>query len=155
MQRELGNDLVRVENVSKTIDGVKILDNVSFMIRPGEKAAIISRNDLATTTLMQILAGKLEPDTGSVTWGQTAIPSYMPRDLDANFNNDELSILDWLRQYADKEQNDNTFLRGFLGKMLFSGDDIDKQIKVLSGGEKVRCMLSKMMLEKGQCLVIR
>lgn len=154
MQRELGNDLVRVENVSKTIDGVKILDNVSFMIRPGEKAAIISRNDLATTTLMQILAGKLEPDTGSVTWGQTAIPSYMPRDLDANFNNDELSILDWLRQYADKEQNDNTFLRGFLGKMLFSGDDIDKQIKVLSGGEKVRCMLSKMMLEKGNVLLL-
>ncbi len=154
MQRELGNDLVRVENVSKTIDGVKILDNVSFMIRPGEKAAIISRNDLATTTLMQILAGKLEPDTGSVTWGQTAITSYMPRDLDANFNNDELSILDWLRQYADKEQNDNTFLRGFLGKMLFSGDDIDKQIKVLSGGEKVRCMLSKMMLEKGNVLLL-
>lgn len=154
MQRELGNDLVRVENVSKTIDGVKILDNVSFMIRPGEKAAIISRNDLATTTLMQILAGKLEPDTGSVTWGQTAILSYMPRDLDANFNNDELSILDWLRQYADKEQNDNTFLRGFLGKMLFSGDDIDKQIKVLSGGEKVRCMLSKMMLEKGNVLLL-
>jgi len=154
MQRELGNDLVRVENVSKTIDGVKILDNVSFMIRPGEKAAIISRNDLATTTLMQILAGKLEPDTGSVTWGQTAIQSYMPRDLDANFNNDELSILDWLRQYADKEQNDNTFLRGFLGKMLFSGDDIDKQIKVLSGGEKVRCMLSKMMLEKGNVLLL-
>lgn len=154
MQRELGNDLVRVENVSKTIDGVKILDNVSFMIRPGEKAAIISRNDLATTTLMQILAGKLEPDTGSVTWGQTAISSYMPRDLDANFNNDELSILDWLRQYADKEQNDNTFLRGFLGKMLFSGDDIDKQIKVLSGGEKVRCMLSKMMLEKGNVLLL-
>ena len=154
MQRELGNDLVRVENVSKTIDGVKILDNVSFMIRPGEKAAIISRNDLATTTLMQILAGKLEPDTGSVTGGQTAIPSYMPRDLDANFNNDELSILDWLRQYADKEQNDNTFLRGFLGKMLFLGDDIDKQIKVLAGGEKVRCMLSKMMLEKGNVLLL-
>ncbi len=78
----------------------------------------------------------------------------MPRDLDANFNNDELSILDWLRQYADKEQNDNTFLRGFLGKMLFSGDDIDKQIKVLSGGEKVRCMLSKMMLEKGNVLLL-
>lgn len=154
MQRELGNDLVRVENVSKTIDGVKILDNVSFMIRPGEKAAIISRNDLATTTLMQILAGKLEPDTGSVTWGQTAVQSYMPRDLDANFNNDELSILDWLRQYANKEQNDNTFLRGFLGKMLFSGDDIQKQIKVLSGGEKVRCMLSKMMLEKGNVLLL-
>lgn len=154
MERELGNDLLKVENVSKTIDGVKILDNVSFMIRPGEKAAIISRNDLAQTTLMQIIAGELEPDTGSVTWGQTTIRSYMPKDLNANFNNDELSILDWLRQYATKEQNDNTFLRGFLGKMLFSGDDIEKQIKVLSGGEKVRCMLSKMMLLQGNVLLM-
>lgn len=154
MERELGNDLLKVENVSKTIDGVKILDNISFMVRPGEKAAIISRNDLAQTTLMQIIAGELAPDTGSVTWGQTTIRSYMPKDLNANFNNDELSILDWLRQYATKEQNDNTFLRGFLGKMLFSGDDIEKQIKVLSGGEKVRCMLSKMMLQQGNTLLL-
>lgn len=154
MTRDLGNDLLFVENISKTIDGVKILDNVSFTIRPGEKAAILSRSDLAQTTLMQILAGTMMPDTGSVKYGQTVITSYIPRDLDANFNNEELSILDWLRQYATKEQNDNTFLRGFLGKMLFSGDDIKKQIKVLSGGEKVRCMLSKMMLEKGNCLLL-
>lgn len=153
-QRDLGNDLLRVENVSKTIDGVKILDNINFTIRPGEKAAILSRSDLAQTTMMQILAGMLKPDTGTVKYGQTVITSSLPRDLDANFNNEELSILDWLRQYATKEQNDNTFLRGFLGKMLFSGDDIQKQIKVLSGGEKVRCMLSKMMLEQGNTLLL-
>lgn len=153
-QRDLGNDLLRVENVSKTIDGVKILDNINFTIRPGEKAAILSRSDLAQTTMMQILAGTLKPDTGTVKYGQTVITSSLPRDLDANFNNEELSILDWLRQYATKEQNDNTFLRGFLGKMLFSGDDIQKQIKVLSGGEKVRCILSKMMLEQGNTLLL-
>ncbi|MBX0284105.1 ABC-F family ATP-binding cassette domain-containing protein [Ligilactobacillus salivarius] len=154
MERELGNDLVKVENVSHTIDGEKILDNVSFIIRPGEKVALLSRNDLATTTLMQILAGEIEPDEGTVTWGQTTSQSYMSKDLNASFDNDELSILDWLCQFATKEQNDNTFLRGFLGKMLFSGDDIDKQIKVLSGGEKVRCILAKMMLERANVLLM-
>lgn len=154
MERELGNDLVKVENVSHTIDGEKILDNVSFIIRPGEKVALLSRNDLATITLMQILAGEIEPDEGTVTWGQTTSQSYMSKDLNASFDNDELSILDWLRQFATKEQNDNTFLRGFLGKMLFSGDDIDKQIKVLSGGEKVRCILAKMMLERVNVLLM-
>lgn len=154
MERELGNDLVKVENVSHTIDGEKILDNVSFIIRPGEKVALLSRNDLATTTLMQILAGEIEPDEGTVTWGQTTSQSYMSKDLNASFDNDELSILDWLRQFATKEQNDNTFLRGFLGKMLFSGDDIDKQIKVLSGGERVRCILAKMMLERANVLLM-
>lgn len=154
MERELGNDLVKVENVSHTIDGDKILDNVSFIIRPGEKVALLSRNDLATTTLMQILAGEIESDEGTVTWGQTTSQSYMSKDLNASFDNDELSILDWLRQFATKEQNDNTFLRGFLGKMLFSGDDIDKQIKVLSGGEKVRCILAKMMLERANVLLM-
>lgn len=154
MERELGNDLVKVENVSHTIDGEKILDNVSFIIRPGEKVALLSRNDLATTTLMQILAGEIESDEGTVTWGQTTSQSYMSKDLNASLDNDELSILDWLRQFATKEQNDNTFLRGFLGKMLFSGDDIDKQIKVLSGGEKVRCILAKMMLERANVLLM-
>lgn len=154
MERELGNDLVKVENVSHTIDGEKILDNVSFIIRPGEKVALLSRNDLATTTLMQILAGEIKSDEGTVTWGQTTSQSYMSKDLNASFDNDELSILDWLRQFATKEQNDNTFLRGFLGKMLFSGDDIDKQIKVLSGGEKVRCILAKMMLERANVLLM-
>ena len=154
MERELGNDLVKVENVSKTIDGVKILDNISFILRPGEKAAIISRNDLATSVLMQILAGELEPDSGTVTWGQTTSRSYMSRDLNANFAQSDLSIIDWLRQFASKEENDNTFLRGFLGKMLFSGEDIEKQVGVLSGGEKVRCLLSKMMLQKANVLLM-
>lgn len=154
MERELGNDLVKVENVSKTIDGVKILDNISFILRPGEKAAIISRNDLTTSVLMQILAGELEPDSGTVTWGQTTSRSYMSRDLNANFAQSDLSIIDWLRQFASKEENDNTFLRGFLGKMLFSGEDIEKQVGVLSGGEKVRCLLSKMMLQKANVLLM-
>ena len=154
MDRELGNDLVKVENISKTIDGVKVLDNISFILRPGEKAAIISRNDLATSVLMQILAGELEPDSGTVTWGQTTSRSYMSRDLNANFTQSDLTIIDWLRQFASKEENDNTFLRGFLGKMLFSGDDIEKQAGVLSGGEKVRCLLSKMMLQKANVLLM-
>lgn len=118
-QRDLGNDLLRVENVSKTIDGVKILDNINFTIRPGEKAAILSRSDLAQTTMMQILAGTLKPDTGTVKYGQTVITSSLPRDLDANFNNEELSILDWLRQYATKEQNDNTFYADFWVRCSF------------------------------------
>ena len=154
MDRELGNDLVKVENISKTIDGVKVLDNISFILRPGEKAAIISRNDLATSVLMQILAGELEPDSGTVTWGQTTSRSFMSRDLNANFTQSDLTIIDWLRQFASKEENDNTFLRGFLGKMLFSGDDIEKQVGVLSGGEKVRCLLSKMMLQKANVLLM-
>ena len=153
-ERELGNDLLRVEKVSKTIDGVKILDNITFTVRPGEKAAILSRNDLATTVLMQILAGELKPDTGTVTWGQTTQRSYIPRDINANFTDDNLDILEWLRQYAPKEESDNTFLRGFLGKMLFSGEDVLKKVTKLSGGEKVRCMISKMMLSKANVLLL-
>lgn len=154
LERELGNDLVKVENISYTVDGEQLLNNVSFIIRPGEKVAFLSRNDRATTALMQIMAGELQPDAGTVTWGQTTNRSYMSKDLNASFDNDELSILDWLRQFASKEQDDNTFLRGFLGKMLFSGDDITKQIKVLSGGEKVRCILAKMMLEQPNVLLM-
>ena len=154
MHRDLGNDLLKVEDVSYSIDGEKILDHVSFIVRPGDKVAFLSRNTLATTALMDIIAGKIKPETGTVTWGQTTAFNYMSRDLNANFNNDELTILDWLRQYATKEQDDNTFLRGFLGRMLFSGDEIDKKIKVLSGGEKVRCQLSRMMLEPANVLVM-
>lgn len=154
LERELGNDLVKVENISYTVDGEQLLNNISFIIRPGEKVAFLSRNDRATTALMQIMAGELQPDAGTVTWGQTTNRSYMSKDLNASFDNDELSILDWLRQFASKEQDDNTFLRGFLGKMLFSGDDITKQIKVLSGGEKVRCILAKMMLEQPNVLLM-
>ncbi|WP_105956531.1 ABC-F family ATP-binding cassette domain-containing protein [Apilactobacillus quenuiae] len=153
-ERDLGNDLLSVNNVSKTIDGKKILDNITFTLRPGEKTAITSRNDLATTTLMQIIAGKVEPDTGEVVWGQTTRRSYMPRNINSDFEDDSLTIIDWLRQFASKEESDDPFLRSFLGRMLFSGDNIQKQIKVLSGGEKVRCMLSKMMLQKGNVLIM-
>lgn len=152
--RELGNDLLRVENISKSIDGVKVLDNISFSVKPDEKAVFVSKNDIATATLMQILAGDLEPDAGTVTWGVTSQQSYLPRDTNSAFNNDQLSILDWLRQFAAKEEDDNTFLRGFLGKMLFSGDEVTKEINVLSGGEKVRCILSKIMLQKSNTLLL-
>ncbi|MCT1175397.1 ABC-F family ATP-binding cassette domain-containing protein [Pediococcus pentosaceus] len=152
--RELGNDLVRVDKVSKSIDGVKILDNITFTVRPGEKAAILSQNDLATTVLMQILAGEMEPDSGSVTWGQTTERSYIPRDINSYFEDDRFDILEWLRQYAPKEESDNTFLRGFLGKMLFSGGDVLKNVTKLSGGEKVRCMISKTMLSKANVLIL-
>lgn len=153
-ERELGNDLLRVENVSKTIDGVKVLDNISFSVKPDEKAAIVSRNDVATAALMQILAGEVQPDAGTVTWGVTSQQSYLPRDTNSAFNDDQLIILDWLRQFAAKGEDDNTFLRGFLGKMLFSGDEVTKEINVLSGGEKVRCILSKIMLQKSNTLLL-
>ncbi|CCI85383.1 ABC superfamily ATP binding cassette transporter, ABC protein [Lactobacillus pasteurii DSM 23907 = CRBIP 24.76] len=154
LHRDLGNDLLKVENVSYSVEGKKLLDNVSFIVRPGDKVGFLSRNTVATTALMEIIVGNIKPDTGTVTWGQTTAFNYMSRDLNANFNNDDLSILDWLRQYADKEQDDNTFLRGFLGRMLFSGDDIEKKINVLSGGEKVRCQLSRLMLQPANVLVM-
>ncbi|MGV0168490.1 ABC-F family ATP-binding cassette domain-containing protein [Furfurilactobacillus sp. WILCCON 0119] len=152
--REIGNDLLRVDGVSKAIDGVQILDNITFTLRPNEKTALISRNDLATTTLMQIIAGEMEPDTGTVTWGQTTSTTYLPRDFNSQFEDSSLTILDWLRQFAPKGEDDNTFLRGFLGKMLFSGEDVMREVNVLSGGEKVRSMLSKMMLSKANVLLM-
>ncbi|MCH5464970.1 ABC-F family ATP-binding cassette domain-containing protein [Levilactobacillus tujiorum] len=153
-ERELGNDLVRVEHVSKTIDGVTILDDVSFTLRPDEKTAFISRNDLTTTVLMQIIAGEMTPDSGTVTWGQTTSTTYLPKNVNDYFANNELTVIDWLRQFASKEESDNTFLRGFLGKMLFSGDDVNREVDVMSGGEKVRAMLSKMMLSKANVLLL-
>lgn len=153
-ERELGNDLLRVENVSKTIDGQKVLDNVSFILRPGDKAAFISRSDVTTSILMQLIAGTMTPDTGSITWGVTTNRAYMPKDLNPEFSDDSLNILEWLRQYASKEESDNTFLRGFLGQMLFKGDEVLKQVPVLSGGEKVRSYLSKLMLSKANVLLL-
>ncbi|MCH5461834.1 ATP-binding cassette domain-containing protein [Lactobacillus sp. LC28-10] len=153
-ERELGNDFLRVENVSKAIDGHQILKNVSFILRPGDKAALISRSDVTTSVLMQLLAGTLEPDTGSITWGVTTNRAYMPKDLNPEFSNDKLNILEWLRQYASKEESDNTFLRGFLGQMLFKGDEVLKEVPVLSGGEKVRSYLSKLMLSKANVLLL-
>lgn len=153
-ERDLGNDLLRVEHVSKAIDGVTILDDVSITLRPDEKTAFISRNDLTTTTLMQIIAGDVQPDSGKVVWGQTTSTTYLPKNVNDYFANNDLSVLDWLRQFASKEESDNTFLRGFLGKMLFSGDDVNRAVDVMSGGEKVRAMLSKMMLSKANVLLL-
>ena len=152
-EREIGNDLLQVENVSKTIDGKKILDNISFTLRKDDKVAFIAKDDIATTILFKIIMGEMEPDTGSVRWGVTTSQAYLPKDTTEEFNND-MTIVDWLRQYASKEENDNTFLRSFLGRMLFSGEDVLKPVNVLSGGEKVRCMLSKLMLSKSNVLVL-
>ncbi|MGG5370706.1 ABC-F family ATP-binding cassette domain-containing protein [Enterococcus sp. AZ196] len=152
-EREIGNDLLQVDNVSVTIDGKKILDNISFTLNRDDKVAFIAENDLVTTTLFKVIMGDLEPDTGTVRWGVTTSQAYLPKDTTKEFDS-ELPILDWLRQYASKEEDDNTFLRSFLGRMLFSGDEVMKPVNVLSGGEKVRCMLSKLMLSKSNVLVL-
>ncbi|RAV78855.1 ABC-F family ATP-binding cassette domain-containing protein [Aerococcus loyolae] len=154
-EREIGNDVLTVEGLSKTIDGVKVLDNITFHLKNDDKVAFVSRNDVAFTTLFQILMGEMEPDSGSFKWGVTTSQSYLPRDTSKEFENSDQSILQWLFQYAKTpEEQDNTFLRSFLGRMLFSGDDVNKHVNVLSGGEKVRCMLSKMMLSKANVLVM-
>lgn len=152
-EREIGNDLLHVENVSVTIDGKKILDNISFSLNSEDKVAFIADNDIATTTLFKVIMGEITPDTGSVRWGVTTSQAYLPKDNSKDFATD-ITILDWLRQFAGKEEDDNTFLRGFLGRMLFSGEDVLKSVNVLSGGEKVRVMLSKMMLSKANVLVL-
>lgn len=152
--REMGNDLLRVEGISKTIDGEKILDNITFTLSRNDKVAFVSRNDIATSTLFEILMGNMEPDSGSYEWGVTTSQTYLPRNSSDEFDGNDLTIVDWLRQYAEKEEQDNTFLRSFLGRMLFSGEDVMKKVSVLSGGEKVRCLLSKMMLSKANVLVM-
>ena len=152
-EREIGNDLLHVENISKTIDGKKILDNISFTLNKDDKVAFLAQNDVVQTTLFKILMGEMEPDTGTVRWGVTTSQAYLPKDNSAEFDSN-LPILEWLRQYASKEEDDNTFLRSFLGRMLFSGEDVMKPVNVLSGGEKVRCMLSKLMLSKANVLVL-
>ena len=151
-EREIGNDLLTVENLSVKIDGETILDNISFILRPGDKTALIGQNDIQTTALIRAIMGEIEYE-GTVKWGVTTSHSYLPKDNSADFAGGE-SILDWLRQFASKEEDDNTFLRGFLGRMLFSGDEVNKPVNVLSGGEKVRVMLSKLMLLKSNVLVL-
>ncbi|WP_214760703.1 ATP-binding cassette domain-containing protein [Exiguobacterium sp. s129] len=153
MEREIGNDVLYVDNVSKTIDGVKVLDNVTFSLNKTDKVAFVGRSDVAITTLFKILMGDMEPDTGSVKWGVTTTQSYFPKDNSEYFEGSEKSILDWLRQFSPADESD-TFLRGFLGRMLFSGEEVMKKASVLSGGEKVRCMLSKMMLSNSNVLVL-
>ena len=151
-EREIGNDLLTVENLSVKIDGETILDNISFILRPGDKTALIGQNDIQTTALIRAIMGEIDYE-GTVKWGVTTSRSYLPKDNSADFAGDD-SILDWLRQFASKEEDDNTFLRGFLGRMLFSGDEVNKPVNVLSGGEKVRVMLSKLMLLKSNVLVL-
>ena len=152
-EREIGNDLLQVENVSVTIDGKKILDNISFNLTKDDKVAFIADSDITTTTLFKVIMGEITPDTGSVRWGVTTSQAYLPKDNSKDFE-EPLTILDWLRQFAGKEEDDNTFSRSFLGRMLFSGEEVLKPVNVLSGGEKVRVMLSKLMLSKANVLVL-
>ncbi|VLN82578.1 ABC transporter ATPase [Streptococcus pneumoniae] len=151
-EREIGNDLLTVENLTVKIDGETILDNISFILRPDDKTALIGQNNIQTTALIRAIMGDIDYE-GTVKWGVTTSQSYLPKDNSADFAGGE-SILDWLRQFASKEEDDNTFLRGFLGRMLFSGDEVNKPVNVLSGGEKVRVMLSKLMLLKSNVLVL-
>ena len=142
--REVGKDILFVTDVSKTVDGVKLLDKVTFNLKKGDKIAFVGENELAQTVMFKILMGELEPDEGSVKWGQTTSQSYLPKDNTEYFEGHEESLVDWIREFSVKK--DDVYLRGFLGRMLFSGEDVFKPVNVLSGGEKVRCMLSKMML---------
>ncbi|WP_066287961.1 ABC-F family ATP-binding cassette domain-containing protein [Bacillus sp. FJAT-29937] len=152
-EREIGNDLLRVEGISKTIDGVKILDNVSFIMNKDDKIALVGTNEIAKTTLFKILMGELEADSGSYKWGVTTSQAYFPKDNSEFFENSDLNLVDWLRQFSPNDQSES-FLRGFLGRMLFSGEEVLKKASVLSGGEKVRCMLSKMMLSGANVLML-
>lgn len=149
--REIGNEVLTVEGISKTIDGVKILDNISFTLGREDKVAFVGANEAAKTVLFQILAGEMEPDEGSYKWGVTTSQSYFPKDNTAIFDND-LIIVDWLTQFS--EIKDATYVRGFLGRMLFAGEDGVKKMKVLSGGEKVRVLLSRMMIEGSNVLIL-
>lgn len=150
--REVGKEILEVHDISKTIDGVKVLDGVSFRVNKNDKIAFVGENEQAQTALFRILAGELEPDEGSFKWGTTASNSYFPKDNSAYFNDNDLTMLQWFAQYSPDDTE--TFMRGFLGRMLFSGDDVYKSVKVLSGGEKVRCMLSRMMLSGANVLML-
>ena len=151
-EREAGNNMLKVENLSKTIDGEKVLDNISFTVNTGDKVVILSNNDIAKTALFQILAGEIEPDSGTYEWGMTTSQSYFPKDNSKYFENVDLSLIDWMRQFSTDQHEE--YVRGFLGRMLFSGEEARKMAKVLSGGEKVRCMLSKMMLSGANVLLL-
>ncbi|MFD1778336.1 ABC-F family ATP-binding cassette domain-containing protein [Fredinandcohnia salidurans] len=152
-EREIGNDLLRVEGLTKTIDGVKVLDNVSFIINKGDKLAFVGKSEIAITTLFKILNGEMEADSGTYKWGVTTSQAYFPKDNTRYFDGNEPTLVDWLRQFSPNDQSES-FLRGFLGRMLFSGEEVLKKPSVLSGGEKVRCMLSKMMLSGANVLVL-
>lgn len=149
--REIGNDVLLVENLSKTIDGVKVLDNISFILNREDKVALVGPNELAKTTLMRILSGELEPDSGSYKWGLTTSQAYFPKDNTREFASED-TIVEWLTQYSPEK--DVQYVRGFLGRMLFRGDDGVKKVNVLSGGERVRCMLSKMMISGANVIIL-
>lgn len=151
-EREAGKDILYVENLCKTINGEKVLDNITFRMNKGDKIAILSRNDLARTTLFQILAGEIEPDSGSFRWGTTTSQAYLPKDNTAFFEGVQLNLIDWIRQYSS-DQNES-YCRGFLGKMLFSGEEALKEARVLSGGERMRCMFSRLMLSSANILIL-
>lgn len=151
-ERELGKDVLTVKDVSVTVDGVKLLDKVYFSVNRGDKIAFVGENELAQTALFKILMGELEPDEGSVKWGVSTIRSYLPKDNSPYFDGNQMELVDWLRQYSAKK--DDVYLRGFLGRMLFSNEDVFKPVNVLSGGEKVRCMLSRMMLSGANVVLL-
>jgi len=151
-EREAGKDILAVEHISKTIDGVKVLNDVSFTVNKGDKIILMSRNELARTVLLKILMGEMEPDEGTFRWGVTTTQAYLPKDNTSYFEDVDLNLVDWLRQYS--VEKDATFIRGFLGKMLFSGEEALKNCTVLSGGEKVRCMFSKLMLSASNVLLL-
>jgi ATPase subunit of ABC transporter with duplicated ATPase domains len=153
LEREIGNDLLRVDGLTKTIDGVKVLDNISFIMNKDDKIALVGKNEIANTTLFKILTGELEADAGTFKWGITTSQAYFPKDNSEFFEGCELNLVDWLRQFSPKDDSES-FLRGFLGRMLFSGEEVLKKASVLSGGEKVRCMLSKMMLSGSNVLLL-
>ena len=149
--REPGNDILTVKNLCKTIDGEKILDNVSFTVKKDNKIAFLADNENAKTVLFKILAGEMKPDSGEIIWGTTITSTYFPKDNNYLFDVD-LSITDWLRQYS--KDPDETYVRSFLGRMLFSGEEALKKVNVMSGGERVRCVLSKMMLSGANFLIL-
>ena len=149
--REIGNEVLTVEHLTKTVNGVKVLDDISFILNREDKVAFVGGNELAKTTLFQILMGELEPDAGTYKWGVTTSQAYFPKDPTSEFDND-YTIADWLMGYSPVD--DITYVRGFLGRMLFAGEDGVKKVKVLSGGEKVRCLLSKMMISGANCLIL-
>jgi ATPase subunit of ABC transporter with duplicated ATPase domains len=152
-EREIGNDLLRVDGITKTIDGVKVLDNISFIMNKDDKIALVGTNETAKTVLFKILTGEMEPDSGTFKWGITTSQSYFPNDNSKFFENSDVNLVDWLRQFSPQDETES-FLRGFLGRMLFSGEEVLKKASVLSGGEKVRCMLSKMMLSGANVLLL-
>jgi ATPase subunit of ABC transporter with duplicated ATPase domains len=150
-ERETGKEVLTVKNVSKTIDGKKVLNNVSFIMQKGDKIAFVGTNNIAKTALFKILMGEEKPDSGTVEWGKTVKCSYMPQDNTEYFNREE-DITEWMGRFYHVD--DVTVLRGFLGRMLFSGEEVFRKVKVLSGGEKARCMLSKIMLEAGNVIIL-